>query len=114
MTLRRDWSQAQHKRGPCVVCGKTEGVELAHTIGCARDEIRRTPAGNKIAVVHPDSVVSLCGPSVNTGTCHNLYDHAGLDLWSFLSPAERRYAIGRVGEGEARRRISGRAWLEAA
>jgi hypothetical protein len=99
MTLRRDWSLAQHKREDgCRVCASHSNVELAHVIGRARD--RRQ--GN-VATVEADSIVPLCREH------HQAYDAHVLDLLPYLSLAEQARAVLDAGGLElARRRISGR------
>ena len=51
--------------GRCERCGKTEGLQAAHLI--RRWKIESQTTANDIAI--------LCGPSVNTGTCHNWVDY---------------------------------------
>lgn len=110
MTLTRDWQDARDAKAHhcCRVCSGTP-IELAHTIGRAEDV--RTSRTRRY--VHPDSVVPLCG-RFSARNCHGRFDAHTLDLWPFLTPVERRWAVERVGKGEAMRRISGRKWLEAA
>lgn len=115
----RDWSATDSKRRRerrCRVCRKSETdlrragrtLELAHTVGREFDE--RVQGGGRR--VHADAVVVLCGPAVNTGTCHNLFDSHQLDLYPHMTDAERAWAVARVGEGDAMRRLRGRAWLD--
>lgn len=109
----RYWRDAIRKRdeeGACRVCGTTEGVEAAHLAGreydpvlpCPRDCAdgftdddytgERVPceackATGLVRYVRPESIVPLCGPSVDTGTCHNLQHAGALDL---IPAAEQR------------------------
>lgn len=113
--VRRDWRDAQARvtlEGCCRGCGKTaehlalmgRKLDCAHIIGRTFDVKRK----NDIRYVHPLSTFPLCGPPTETGTCHNLYDGHELDMWDRLTFDERGWVIGRVGEGQARRRIQGR------
>jgi hypothetical protein len=97
---RRNWTFARakvSKEGFCRKCGTSNGVQAAHILGRAYD--------NGVVVL-PCAIVPLC-PS-----CHRQYDDHELDLWPYLTTIERRRAIHRLGEGDARRRISGRAFLD--
>lgn len=51
--------------GRCERCGKAEQLQAAHLI--RRWKIEGSTTANDIAM--------LCGPSVNTGTCHNWIDY---------------------------------------
>ncbi|OMD85657.1 hypothetical protein BSK49_19265 [Paenibacillus odorifer] len=51
--------------GRCECCGSKEGLQCAHLI-------RRWQIDGKTTV---NDVAMLCGPSVNTGTCHNWIDY---------------------------------------
>lgn len=60
----------QRANGQCEMCGRSElsdrvwDLQLAHLTG--RAQLGR---GDQ-----PWNIAALCGPSVNTGTCHNLLD----------------------------------------
>lgn len=123
--LRRDWSWAVIKRHPaCRVCGATDRkIELAHVIGREHDLKNvsvcdwtdpRTGETHleRVALVLPDRVVPLCGPQVNTGTCHNRLDLAhDLELWDHLLDEEKRQAIEDAGSlGLALRRLAPLTW----
>lgn len=109
---RRDWRAANAKRKReesfgCRVCGRTDRVlELAHTIGREFDERRGSTFW-----VDPDRVVLLCGPFPEG--CHGASHRHEIDLYPYLTPDEQASAVARLGYGPARRKISGRAWLEA-
>ena len=81
-------------------------LEAAHLLGRAFD--LKLPNGKRF--VHERSVVPLCGPATTTDTCHARFDGHTLDLWPLLHDEERQWCEGRVGYGQARRRISGRGW----
>lgn len=102
--VRRDWRPAFQAKGNCGcrVCGRWP-AQLAHVLGRRFD--RRKP-GSKIRVVEADAVVPLCLSH------HADYDAHRLDLWPFLTDGERGWAAGRVGDGEARRRVSGRDFAD--
>lgn len=51
--------------GRCERCGSIKGLQCAHLI-------RRWQIDGKTTV---KDVAMLCGPSVNTGTCHNWIDY---------------------------------------
>ena len=113
--VKRHWVDARAKvdaSGRCRGCGRDietlrrmgRTLDAAHIIG--REHDLRFENGERY--VHPDSVFELCGPQVNTGTCHNLYDGHQLNMWAALTGAERKWVIGRIGEGQARRRVEGR------
>lgn len=81
-------------------------IEAAHIIGRRYDQPVQ-PGGP--LVVHPDHVVPLCrviGRSGDPG-CHVLYDEHRLDLTPYLTRDELKAAARLVGEGPARRRITG-------
>lgn len=82
-------------------------LELAHTIGRKYD----LPAkAGEIRRVDPLAVITLCGPQVNTGTCHNRYDSHQLDIRPYLTDAQLQWAINRIGHGPAMRALAGRNW----
>lgn len=119
--IRRIWTDARAKvdeAGECRGCGRSvkvlrrmgRSLDAAHTIGREYDH-KLSPTEY---LVEPDSVVELCGPQVNTGTCHQLYDARKLDLWSKLTRDERLYAVEKIGLRRAKSRIKGRAHGEAA
>lgn len=51
--------------GCCERCGSPEGLQCAHLVRRWQIEGRTTM----------NDVAMLCGPSVNTGTCHNFVDY---------------------------------------
>lgn len=115
--LRRDWGDAHHKvtlEGCCRGCGRTlvelraigRTLDAAHTIGRTYDP--KSPEAQFDRYVHPASVIALCGLATDAGTCHNLFDGHTLNMWSSLKDDELAWAIERVGEGQARRKIEGR------
>lgn len=113
---RRDWSLAREKverEGRCRFCARSDRkLEAAHVTGRRNDEKAplRPVDGFRKGMVHPDRVIPLCGPSVNTGTCHNLYDSSRLDVRYVLSAEEWGQAIkDEGGYGLAERRLGGRA-----
>jgi len=103
----RIWSdEALAKRAEgCRVCGRTDRVELAHVTGRIHDR-PRTP-GSKTVYVEPESVVPLCGPAVDPGTCHHAHDSHRLDLLPYLHLEEQIRAVEDAGSiGLALQRIS--------
>jgi hypothetical protein len=109
---RRDWRAANAKRSReeplgCRFCGRSDRpLELAHTIGRQYDERR-----GAVRWVDPDLVVLLCGPY--PAGCHGAQHRFEIDIYPVLKEHERAAAELRLGVGQARRAISGRAWLEA-
>lgn len=115
--LRRDWTYAEDKRGPCRNCGATYRVELAHVTERTSDRYQPLriedgdPAdwtGEKGPIyVHPDRVLPLCGPATDVTTCHGK-DHAKrLDLLPLLTLPEQIQAVADAGGIElARRRLA--------
>jgi hypothetical protein len=103
-TPRRDWSDAEKKRGPCRVCG-FQASELAHTIGRAKQDKRIKRKQGDVWVesdvlwINPSSVVPLC--TVH----HREYDARQLDLLPYLSIAEEVNAVETVGIESAYRRL---------
>lgn len=92
--IREDWQDANEKRGACRVCGTWEGVELAHTIGKARqNEERVGPRGGVCMYVPPDAVVPLCGPATTSSTCHGKLHAGTLDLLAYLTIEEQLNAV---------------------
>lgn len=57
----------ERSEGKCECCGRTSAYafEMAHLIQASHGGRGDDPA----------NVVLLCGPSVNTGTCHNFADY---------------------------------------
>ncbi|MCG7385063.1 HNH endonuclease [Paenibacillus sp. ACRRY] len=51
--------------GRCERCGKCDYLQCAHLIRRWKVEVETTV----------NDVAMLCGPSVNTGTCHNIIDY---------------------------------------
>lgn len=51
--------------GRCERCGSTEGLQCAHLVRRWKIEGRTTV----------NDVAMLCGPSVNSGTCHHYVDY---------------------------------------
>lgn len=113
--VRRNWHDAQEKvnaEGKCRNCQRTteqlraigRRLEAAHLLGRVYD----AKGAGGIRYVHPDSVIPLCGPPTDTGTCHHEFDAHRLRLWHRLNPQEEGWVLARVGEGQARRRINGR------
>lgn len=123
--LVRDWSLVFAEKGEsdsvCRNCRKAppevERLEWAHTIGREHDKenfiLGLTDAGNpaRLCLVVPNRVVRLCGPAVNTGTCHNKYDTSQLDIWDLMTDDEKDQAIHDAGsEGLAMRRCAPLVW----
>jgi hypothetical protein len=106
--IRRDWSAARLKledEGRCRVCQRGDvKLDAAHVIGRFRDpEVR--PGVRR---VDPDAIVPLCGPAVDSDTCHGRYDAHRLDLLPHLTVDEQVRAVQDAGGLEAaRRRITG-------
>lgn len=105
---------AEFKRSDrCRVCGRGDRrIELAHVIGREHDlkdvEVRD---GFRVALVRPDRVVPLCGPAIDTGSCHWAYDAYRLDLWDYLTEREKELAIEDAGGlGRALRRCAPLTW----
>lgn len=124
--MNRDWRLAREKverEGRCRHCARSDRkLEAAHVTGRRNDrrEPLRAVDGLTKGSVHPDRVIPLCGPSVDSGTCHNLYDSHRLDLRYVLTAEEWGQAIKDEGSfGLAERRIGGAArdakydyWME--
>lgn len=100
---RYDWRAAEHKRGPCRVCGETYGVELAHVIG--REFEEPTRPGSSTYRVKAQRVVPLCGPSTDPDTCHGKQHRHALDLLPHLHRDEQVQAVADVGIEGARVRL---------
>jgi hypothetical protein len=105
-TLRRDWAEAWEKclyEGRCRCCKSTEGIQAAHTIGRARQDVAITgPRGGKYLLVKADAIVPLCG------SCHWKYDAHELDLLPYLFLPEQVYAVETAGGiASANKRLSG-------
>lgn len=129
---RRYWLDALAKRdaeGCCRVCGSTQNVETAHLSGREHDPVLPCPlcadgftendytgerepcaacnATGLVRYVRPESIVPLCGPSVDTGTCHNLQHEGALELIPRLSNDEAACMVADVGLERAYRSLSG-------
>lgn len=113
--LKWDWSKAnlEKRSATCRVCRRGDRkIELAHTIGREADTRDAIVTGDvRLATVLPARVIPLCGPSVNSGTCHNLQHGSRLDIWDHLTEAERLQAIVDAGSlGQALRRCAPLTW----
>jgi hypothetical protein len=105
---KRDWRLIQTTREtPCRICGIEGRTERAHVIGRRADrpvllspEIGKT----KVLVVHPDSIVPLCGPTGDSHACHTQYDAGELDLLPYLTLKEQVRAVEDAGGLELARR----------
>lgn len=99
--MRRLWQDAVDAWAGvgCIICGNWQR-ELAHVLGRQYDERR-----GRACYVHPDSVVPLCVEH------HKLYDAYDWNLLPHLRryPRVLAWAVGRLGEGRAMRRIMGRS-----
>lgn len=116
---KRDWSEAEKKRGRCRVCGHRY-TELAHTYSrFAQDELVVGPRGGEVLKVKAVSVVPLCkewmpgdypGNFIPYAGCHKLYDQHKLDLLPHLTLEEQLEVVRAAGNlVTALRRVSGRA-----
>lgn len=120
--MTRDWADAilAHLGEPCLLCRDDwqrhagRRLELAHTIGRKYDQphpaTRYQKGHGGELYVHPDSVVTLCGPATTTATCHARFDSHLLDLRPHLTPDQLQWAIDRLGHGQAMRALAGRNW----
>lgn len=102
-TVKRDWSLAESKRGPCRAVGRgpcAGPIELAHSVGRRFQDIPKT---NGALLVVPDSVLPLCS------THHRLYDGRRMSILGLLTMAELRNAVAACKRAglDARRRLSG-------
>jgi hypothetical protein len=114
MTLRRNWDLAIAKiadEGACRACGRSDRkLDCAHVVG-RRADVR---SGNT-AIVNPDSIIPLCGPSTDTASCHCRYDQHRLDVCGLLSLDESVQAVRDAGGlGAAYRRVTGQRLEDAA
>lgn len=124
----RDWTDARAKleaEGCCRNCGRSDRkLEVAHLDGqkydqpadcktCKGSGRRLAGAGpcgvckgsgdTKTYYVDPVRTVPLCGPAVDTGTCHNLFDNGQLDLLPVLDVREQLAVVKSLGGIEAAR-----------
>lgn len=105
--VRRDWSSANAHHRPdgyasCRVCGSNEGVELAHLAGREHDftpalGFEEIPLIRSHLFVAPTRCAPLCGPSVDTGTCHNLHHAGRLELAPHLTREEEIQLVADIG-----------------
>lgn len=61
----------------------------------------------QVQYVRPESIMPLCGPSTDTGTCHERQEAAELDVLPFLHMDEALCAVGDLGLATAYRKLSG-------
>ena len=107
--LRRDWTSEAipkvEREGCCRVCGSSENLEAAHTIGRRwQDERVEGPRGGTYLLVKADAVVALCLHH------HKLYDARKLDLLPYLYLPEQVFAVETAGGiASANKRLSGNA-----
>lgn len=93
---QRNWAKARNKvasEGRCRRCHSRFGLEAAHIIPRSRISAGR---GGEEAL----NIIPLCR------WCHRAYDELGVDFSGYLTMPEWEYAVGLVGEAEARRRIT--------
>lgn len=125
--LKRDWTAAEVKRADhCRVCGRGRWdapIELAHVVGrrCDLDQVSVCEFEDdrhgemhtvRVARVLPDRVIPLCGPALDSGSCHHLFDSHRLDVWEYLTKPERFQAIEDAGGlGLALRRCAPGSWV---
>jgi len=84
--MTRDWSAITIEASdPCRICGSQGRTERAHVSGRTYDE--RTGKGRW--KVHPLDIVPLCGPALDTASCHYGVDHGQIDLLPFLTVDEQ-------------------------
>lgn len=119
--FRYDWGRAncQKRSVSCRVCGRSDRkIELAHVWGVeadTRDAIVTVVDGQDVRLVTilPARVIPLCGPSVDSGTCHQLQHASRLDVWDHLTETERFQAITDAGGlGQALRKCAPLTWLD--
>jgi 5-methylcytosine-specific restriction endonuclease McrA len=79
----RDWSDCDHKRGPCRVCNSREFVHLHHLAGRLFDK-RLSPTRRW---VDPDGVIPLCA------NCHVSFHNRKLSLVGYLTLREYRWVV---------------------
>lgn len=123
--ILRVWNLANTTKrlGSCRLCNKTAAevkkLELAHVMGCEHD-LKETVIGKddqgrprRLCLVLPSRVIELCGPAVDTGTCHNGLDTHQMDVWDVLSPGEKKQAIEDAGGlGQALKRCAPLTWQD--
>lgn len=101
--MKRNWTHARPKlvkEGRCRVCGASESLQAAHTIGRAKQDVKE---GEGMLVL-PDAIVPLCQ------SCHESYDGRRLDLLPYLTLWEQVSAVEAAGGIErARKRLTGGA-----
>lgn len=110
--IRRNWERANEEKraSRCRACGreawelerKGRVIELAHVAGQKYDltpaiGYEEIPILRSNLWVAPTRVIPLCGPSTDTGTCHNLHHAARLDLLPHLTRAEEVQAVADLG-----------------
>jgi hypothetical protein len=105
---KRQWDRAIEKvesEGCCRVCGASDFVDAAHTIGRAKqDKEVEGPRGGTYLYVDPDSIIPLCSEH------HRMYDSHRLDLLPYMKLPEQVNAVQAAGGiALANRRLSGNA-----
>jgi len=108
----RDWSSIDIDRdSACRVCTSRGQTERAHTAGRKYDE--RTGKGRW--KVHPLDIVPLCGPALDTASCHYKADHGEIDLLPYLTVEEQvRVVQHLLGIENARMRLAPLAYKAVA
>lgn len=103
MAIKRSWADARAKverEGRCRVCGSSDFLQAAHTIGRRYQDIKD---GSKV-IVKADAVVPLCQE------CHEAFDARRLDLLPYLGLWEQLNSVEAAGGIEnARKRLTGGA-----
>lgn len=92
---QRSWRDARAKvdaEGRCRRCHSSFGLEAAHIIPRSRVSVGK---GGE----DPRNIIPLCR------WCHLAYDDLGVDFSGYLTMEEWEWAVGLVGEAEARRRV---------
>lgn len=104
---RRDWRdaiEAVEEEAGCRVCGHPM-ADAAHIVPRSYDPVKTGPRGGKYLYVEPNNIVALCNSFGNDH--HGMFDRGELDLSDYLEAEEWLHAEKVLGEGRARRRITG-------
>lgn len=106
----RNWDDIEiDHMTPCLICGIVGRTERAHVLGRRYDQPHPDRPNSKRLWVNPLDIVPLCGPALDTHSCHYRYDHGEIDLLDKLPFEQQVRAVSLAGSIEnARMRLAPR------
>lgn len=102
MGPKRDWSDVDVDADtPCLLCGMQGRTERAHVMGRKFDKPK---PGRKTLWVNPLDIVPLCGPALDSQSCHYRYDNGLEGILHRLDTERQIRAVELAGSIESARK----------